>query len=304
MVSGSPDSSRSGATLSEPIRRLRLSLKEATDSRNDSEVLSVKVRVVLENLVRVADAARGAGVDTGCTRPSVTEWKRPGDMSPRRTAGQDGFRNSLLQQVRTLTTELRSQKFAPETLQKVFSGPPGYAGEDEVPPGRSTARPGEKAVALAFEIASYVSLRDAGPEPWAHKGASVAAHSSGKDIEAAVKVAQYLLWPSPVTMANDVTKMLGDAVANINEQRLRRCVDEVARAVAAYDSSPRTEDASSLEKPLESPSAHAPTSARTDRPSVTEVGPDRPSQQPTAPRSSGPSHPKDGPAAPGPRGFF
>ncbi|WP_406455709.1 hypothetical protein OH768_20695 [Streptomyces sp. NBC_01622] len=294
MVSASPDSSGTGATLAEPIRRLRLSVKEATDSRDDSEALPVKVREVLENLVRVADAARGDGVGTGTTRPSVTYTKRSVDRNPRRralrSAAQDAIRNWLLTEVHALTVELRSQHFAPETLQEVFSGPPG---QSETPPGASRVHAGEKAVALAFEVASYVSLREAGPEAWARKGASVTARGSGKDIEAAVKIAQYLLGPSPVSMANDVTKMLGEAVANINKQRLQRCAAEVARAVAAYESSLKPGAAPPLRDLQESPSAHV--SPLEDRPSVT---PDQPSHRPARP-SSRPPHPKNGHPAPG-----
>jgi hypothetical protein len=89
----------------------------------------------------------------------------------------------------------------------------------------------EKAVSLAFEIASYVSLQDAGPEAWGRKGATVATLGSSDEIRAAVKVGQYLLGPSPLTLANDLTKMLAEATRNINANRLKERVDRVFEAV-------------------------------------------------------------------------
>ncbi|XUL90483.1 hypothetical protein ACQ86D_30835 [Streptomyces galilaeus] len=183
-------SDTAGGSLAELNLRLRLSVKEAAGHRNESEVLKEKVRQVIENLLQLTAAATGEEL---LERPDGEIAASA--MDP---AAYDEARGRLLEEAEGLTKE-------------------------------STVHSSEKAVALGFEIASYVTLPDAGAV--GRKGASLATLHSSEGIRAAVKIGQYLLGPSPLTVANDLTTMLGDAVRNINADNLKKRVDRVFEAV-------------------------------------------------------------------------
>jgi len=137
--------------------------------------------------------------------------------------------------VRDLIVELRAHSFTAATLQEVFGG-------ELLEP---CALWGEKAVSLAFDIASYISLQDADAEAWGRRAATEATRDSGEGIKAAVKIGQYLLGPSPLTLANDISKMAGEALENINKARLLHRVAELTQALKAL------EDLQALEKPFD-----------------------------------------------------
>jgi hypothetical protein len=276
-------SDRPGGSLSERNLRLRRSVKEAADHRDNPEVLTRKVSEVVENLVYVAAAAVDGTVPYGAYR------ERSAGRNPASAVSQARYyaaQSQLLEEAETLTRELRSQNFSAATVQKAFGA---------APQGSET-HPGEKAVSLAFEIASYVSLRDA--EAYGRKAATLATSSSSKEIRATVSIGQYLLGPSPLMMANDVTKIAGDAMANINAARLEQCVSRVFAAVETVRSIESLYDSaavSALKDRLESPSADPPS---VDRPSVTETATDQrswlldpPSSRLSRPDEEGPSHP-------------
>lgn len=258
---------------------LRRSLREARDQRHDAEAVPGKVTGVVEDLVHLAAAAQGEAflANRRAYRFSYDEY--PTGLQAPTEADRETYRRAhanLLEEAETLLRELRSQHFSPGTLREVF-------GARTSPSEEGAVHSGEKAVALGFEIASYLTLRDS--EGVARKGLSVAARHSGKEIEAAVKVGQYLMGPSPLTLANDVTKVVGEAVAGMNKQRLQRCVLRVSEAVRRIEA-------------LEHPGAQAIASPLKERPSVTPVieSPRRmpPPQPPSRrhPRNEGPSSPR------------
>ncbi|MFD8300758.1 hypothetical protein ACFV29_00165 [Streptomyces sp. NPDC059690] len=208
---------------------LRRSLREARDQRLDAEAVPGKVTGVVEDLVHLAAAAQGEAFLSNRRAYRFSYDEYPTGLQAPTEADRETYRRAhanLLEEAETLLRELRSRYFSPDTLREVFGAAP--------PPGEEgVAHSGEKAVTLGFEIASYLTLRDA--EGVARKGLSVAARHSGKEIEAAVKVGQYLMGPSPLTLANDVTKVVGDAVAGINRRRLQNCVNRVSEAIGRVE---------------------------------------------------------------------
>ncbi|MFI8229735.1 hypothetical protein ACIGDI_12945 [Streptomyces sp. NPDC085900] len=225
--SQSPQSSQ--LELSKLNDRLRLSLKAARDQRNDLDAVPFKVAGVIENLVDLAAAAQGEAfrqLRVACHVPKRRLVKGREATSAADRAAYRAAHSNLLDEAETLMKELRSQYFSPDTLRAVFGARPSPGDEGAV-------HSGEKAVALGFEIASYLTLRDS--EGVARKGLSVAARHAGKEIQAAVKVGQYLMGPSPLTLANDVTEVVGEAVAGINKRRLQRCVVRVSEAIGSVE---------------------------------------------------------------------
>ncbi|TQJ89414.1 hypothetical protein [Streptomyces sp. SLBN-31] len=177
--------------------QLRRSLREARDQRHDAEAVPPKVAGVIEDLVHLAAAAQGEAflANRRAYRFSYDEYTT--ELRAPTTADRETYRlahGNLLDEAEALVRDLRAHHFPPGTLRE------GVAAAGE-----------EKAVALGLEAASYISLPDA----------RRAARHGGKGIEAAIKVGQYLLGPAPLTLANDVTEVVGDAVRNIGEERLR-----------------------------------------------------------------------------------
>ncbi|MGW3141230.1 hypothetical protein [Streptomyces sp. NPDC001139] len=260
--------------LSKRVDELRRSLKEARDQQNNAEAMPSRITEVLANLVHVTVAARGEAFQVDRRAYTIKFHPRSTDLGALTEADRAEYRlaqDDLLDAAEKLTGELRAHHFPDATVRQAFFGTP----ED----GQVSAN--EKAVALGFEIASYISLRDF--EGVARKGLSVAARDT--ELEAAVKVGQYLMGPSPLTLVNDVTKVIGEAVAGINEQQLQRCVRRVSEAVSRIEA-------------LEHPGAQAIASPLKERPSVTPVieSPRRmpPPHPPSRrhPRNEGPSSPR------------
>ncbi|MFC8514206.1 hypothetical protein [Streptomyces sp. NPDC057257] len=205
-------------------------LAEAAQHWDNPAVLSKKVSELIENL-----------------SPDTT--RRPASPSAAEFAHRTA-RSTLVKELKSLNVELRSQNFPAAARQRVFAGAfrPGEATE---------SHPGERAVSLGFEIASLLSLRDAGAEAWASKALSEATRDSSREIKAAVKVTQYLLGPSLLTIANDLTRILGEAVAGINALRLQECVKNVSQAASELRAHPAPPgDLPTLPSSVSPPSPH------------------------------------------------
>ncbi|MHC3468357.1 hypothetical protein ACYF6T_06560 [Streptomyces sp. 7R007] len=210
--------------LNERNDRLRRSLEAARSARNTAEVMPSKVAAVVAALVDLTLVARNEAFQENRMAYALRFDKQSTDRPPPTEADRIAYRNArgdLLDAAEQLMKELRAHHFRDDALQRALCGVPG--------PDEGEVSPVEKAVTLGFEIASYVSLRGADAEAWARKGLSEAAR--GSEFEAAVKVGQYLMGPSPLTLANDVTSVVGEAVRGINEQRLQRCVTRVSEAI-------------------------------------------------------------------------
>lgn len=192
--------------------RLRLSLKEAREHQNDLEAVPSKVEGVIANLVHLAAAAQRQAFEElpeACRTPPEQHvgGGEEASTADSRTTYRAAYGN-LLDEAEALMKELRAHHFPQATLREVFTS--------AAPSGE------ERAVSLGFEAASYL---------WGEDAEGTARHS-GKAIEAAVKVGQYLMGPSPLTLANDITKVVGEAVRNINKKRLRDRVNRVFEAAA------------------------------------------------------------------------
>ncbi|MGW3101123.1 hypothetical protein [Streptomyces sp. NPDC001100] len=272
-------SDTAGGALAELNLRLRLSVKEAAGHRNEPEVLKEKVSRVVENLLQLTAAARGEALLTSPVDDLLLHRERPdGEIVASATdpAAYDEARGRLLEEAEGLVKDLRRRYYSKKTIRKAFGG------ETQ----ESTVHRSEKAFALGFEIASYVTLRDA--EAVGRKGASLATLHSSKEIRAAVKIGQYLLGPSPLTVANDLTTMLGDAVRNINADNLKKRVDRVFEAVRAVRSLESPHRGRGISSPKQSrrrtfvPRSSVP-------PARTVVEPPPPQPDPPSPKSPRPT---------------
>ncbi|MFF4904337.1 hypothetical protein ACFY2T_05715 [Streptomyces sp. NPDC001260] len=179
---------------------LRRSLREARDRRHDADAAPLEVAGVIEDLVHLAAAAQGEAflANRRAYRFSYDEYST-GLRTPTR-ADREAYRHAhgnLLDEAEALMSELRAHRSPSDARREVF-GAASPAGE-------------EKAVALGFEAASHIFLRDS----------EGTVRHRGKEIEAAIKVGQYLLGPSPLTLANDVTEVVEDAVRTIDGEKLR-----------------------------------------------------------------------------------
>ena len=189
--------------------------------------------------------------------PGKTDKQPTTNISPRTdlTAGV-GDPSELLAAAEALARELRSKRFPEAALKEAADGRAPAS-----PEGGSL--PGERAVDVAFEIASYVALQGRGWLGLDHKAASEATRDSSEPVKSAVKAGNYLLGPSPLMLVNDLTKLAGDAVKGINAKRLKRCVTRVAAAIEALPSStPPDSDGMSVRPPA-SDGPTLPTVSRT-----------------------------------------
>lgn len=179
------------------VEHLRRSLREARDQRQPADAVPLKVTGVIEDLVHLAKAAQGEAflANRRAYRFSYEEYAA-GLRAPT-AADRQAYRRAhgnLLDEAETLVRELLAHRFPPGALREGC----GAVGE-------------ERAVALGLETASCIFL----------PGARRAARQGGKEIEAAIKVGQYLLGPAPLTLAHGVPQVVGDAVRSVGERRLR-----------------------------------------------------------------------------------
>ncbi|MFJ4931666.1 hypothetical protein [Streptomyces sp. NPDC088736] len=168
------------------------------------------------------------------------------DHPPVGEAAQEGFVHTAL----TLALHVRAHSWA-----KADFGAAGVPGQDDVP------HPGERQAADTFDVLGRLMLPNASPEGWTATLATDLARGD-TTLEAAVKLGKYVLHPTFLAVTDDTTRIIGEALHNINVRQLRNLIDEL-RAYA---------DAGSVHK--------APTELRTraisiptwgDRQSVTEI---------------------------------
>ncbi|MEV6726849.1 hypothetical protein AB0M94_38755 [Streptomyces xanthochromogenes] len=303
-------SGRRHADVSRVSRELAASVHEATKHKDNPEVLEQKLTAVIENLQRVSGVMRGGAIGSrGRRRFTRTSREQPGTRPEPVTAVQvayTGDPSDLLAAAQDLSTQLRCRSFSEEVLVKAAAG--RSAKNSHAGSGKSISAPpkkaGEKAVDLAFEIASYMALRDTGPESWGRKAATVATSGRSEGVKAVVKTVNYLLGPSALTVINDLTKLAGDAVKNINAESLRQ---SVARVDTELQVLCETAKAISHERSLHQPPSGAPASPSAARSACPigrqSVSPPSEHRVPDPPSSRSSDRKHRPPSSPGAPGF-
>ncbi|MFJ9900940.1 hypothetical protein ACIQPR_47270 [Streptomyces sp. NPDC091280] len=160
----------------------------------------------------------------------------------------------------------------------------GLAGQAEVP------HLGERQTADAFDVLGRLMLPHASPEGWAATICTDLTHGQEK-WEAMVKLSKYILHPTFLTLADDATRVIGEAVHNINMNRLRELADSVRNFAGAAEPSHRaTEPTSAVAGPeLEPNPGRCPpmTLEQSNRERMSELG----SQRTNGRRTLEPSRP-------------
>ncbi|MGW1713861.1 hypothetical protein [Streptomyces sp. NPDC002156] len=102
----------------------------------------------------------------------------------------------------------------------------GLAGQAEVP------HLGERQTADAFDVLGRLMLPHASPEGWT--AAVFTDLARGDEAwEAAVKLGKYILHPTFLALADDATRVVGEAVHHIHVDRLQALVDSVRHFACA-----------------------------------------------------------------------
>ena len=102
----------------------------------------------------------------------------------------------------------------------------GLAGQAEVP------HLGERQAADAFDVLGRLMLPHASSEGWAATICTDLARGDEK-WEVAVKLGKYVLHPTFLALADDATRVVGEAVHNINVDRLQELADSVRNFAGA-----------------------------------------------------------------------
>lgn len=92
---------------------------------------------------------------------------------------------------------------------------------------------GERQMSDAFDVLGRLMLPASAPEAWTATLVTECARGD-KTLEAAVKLGKYLLHPTFLTLADDATRVLGEAVHRLNVNRMH----ELAHAVKAFPAGP------------------------------------------------------------------
>jgi hypothetical protein len=167
---------------------------------------------------------------------------------PPGTAAQERFVGTAL----ALAKHVRAHSWAEAEL-----GAPSAPGRDDVP------HAGEHRMANAFDATGRMMLPHASPEGWAATVATDLARGD-KTLETTVKVGKYILHPTPLALADDATRIIGEALHNLNVRRLQ----ELTHSLRGYASATGT--------------SHPVIPAEHGRPSV--GGPKRPERPDSEPR--------------------
>ncbi|WP_158778736.1 hypothetical protein [Streptomyces cellulosae] len=137
-------------------------------------------------------------------------------------------------------------------------------------------------MANAFDAAGRMMLPHASPEGWAATVATDLARGD-KTLETAVKVGKYILHPTPLALADDATRIVGEALHDLNVRRLQ----ELAHSLRCYASAtgpshPVAGTVPAIDVPVRAKPHNM--SAEHDRPSVR--GPKQPERPDSKPRVS------------------
>ncbi|MEV7390501.1 hypothetical protein [Streptomyces sp. NPDC091215] len=193
--------------------------------------------------------------------------------APMGAATPDEFVRSSLQ----LAVHLRAHSWTPDDLAR--AGLTGKPEADGLPPA------GERRTADAFDVLGRLMLPHASPEGWTATLITDLAKGD-KTLEAAVKLGKYILHPTFLSLADDMTRMLGEAVHNRAISRLRKLV-EAERKWAGVGTShltqnPTPDDGVSI-------TDETPPASDRDRTRIVGLHTDRPVPRP--PHGQGPQGP-------------
>ncbi|MFF7601234.1 hypothetical protein [Streptomyces mirabilis] len=136
------------------------------------------------------------------------------DHPPLGTAAQEGFVRTSL----ALALHVRAHSWAEADLGAV-----GVPGQDDVP------HPGERLAADAFDVLGRLMLPHTSPEGWTATLVTDLARGN-KTLEAAVKLGRYVLHPTFLSIADDATRVIGEALHGLSVLDL----EELAQSLWAY----------------------------------------------------------------------
>ncbi|WP_329295610.1 hypothetical protein [Streptomyces sp. NBC_01455] len=179
------------------------------------------------------------------------------DHPPVGDAAQEGFVRTTL----TLALHVRAHSWANADF-----GAAGVPGRDDVP------HPGERQAADAFDVLGRLMLPNASPEGWTATLATDLARGDAT-LEAAVKLGKYVLHPTFLALTDDATRIIGEALHNVNVRQLHNLIDELRVYVGTGSVHKAPEE-------VRTPAVDIP--AWGHRPSVTEI--ERPDERVRFPR--------------------
>ncbi|MEU6067683.1 hypothetical protein ABZ864_25275 [Streptomyces sp. NPDC047082] len=152
---------------------------------------------------------------------------------PTGTTEQEEFVRTAL----ALAVHVRAHSWAQADLD-----PDGVKGRSDVP------HPRERQAADAFDVLGRLMLPHSSPEGWT--ATLVTDWARGNEtLEAAVKLGKYILHPTFLGLLDDTTRMVGEALHNINVDRLHELAGQL-RACAG-DLDPRTDPLATLVEDLD-----------------------------------------------------
>ena len=135
---------------------------------------------------------------------------------PAGAPAQEGFVRSAL----AFAVHVRAHSWA-----EVDLGAAGVPGQDDVP------HPGERRAADAFDFLGRLMLPQASPGGWTATLVTDLARGDAT-LEVAVKMGKYILHPTFLALTDDTTRLIGEALHNLNVRRL----NELAHSLRHYAS--------------------------------------------------------------------
>ncbi|MFD8655103.1 hypothetical protein [Streptomyces mirabilis] len=180
------------------------------------------------------------------------------DHPPVGTAAQEGFVRTAL----ALAVHVRACSWAEADL-----GAAGVPGRGDVP------HPGERGTADAFDVLGRLMLPHSSAEGWTAALVTDLARGDAT-LEAAVKLGKYVLHPTFLALADDATRVIGEALHGLNVRRLEELTQSLLDYAGAGPARPMAEQ-------VPTPAVDVPA-LEPVRPSVTE--PERPDAEIRFPR--------------------
>jgi hypothetical protein len=150
------------------------------------------------------------------------------DHPPLGTAAQEGFVRTAL----TLALHVRAHSWAEADLGAV-----GVRDQDDLP------HPGEHLAADTFDVLGRLMLPHASPEGWTATLVTDLARGD-KKLEAAVKLAKYVLHPTFLGFVDDVTRVFGEPLHSLSVLKMEELAQELW--TYAWDLDPGTDLDSAL----------------------------------------------------------